>query len=190
MGVFHNTISHNQASHNGTSVPGAGAGVGIFTFLRGGTVSSNVVINNVLNDNGLPGVTFHAHGPDENLNDNVVVGNFISGNGPDTEDAMTPGPTGINVFGVSPIKGTLISRNVIDHEAEQIVVNTPAEVEIHLNNFLDHTLGVDNIGTGTADATENWWACPAGPQGGEKCAGVRGPDVLFTPWLTEPIPHR
>jgi hypothetical protein len=33
-------------------------------------------------------------------------------------------------------------------------------VGIHLNNFLDDTVGVDNLGTGTANATENWWACP------------------------------
>ena len=24
-------------------------------------------------------------------------------------------------------------------------------------------IGVDNIGTGTVDATENWWGCPDGP---------------------------
>ncbi|MBV8073448.1 MAG: right-handed parallel beta-helix repeat-containing protein [Acidobacteriaceae bacterium] len=186
--VFHNTIANNQSSHNGTKVPGAGAGVGMFGFLPGATVSSNVVINNVLTDNGLPGVAFHGHAPGgEILDDNVIVGNYIAGNGADTDDAATPGPAGINIFGVSPIHGTIISRNVIDHEAAQVVINTPAEVEVHLNNFLDDTLGVDNLSTGTVDATENWWACPAGPGGAEECANVGGPGVLFEPWLTSPL---
>jgi hypothetical protein len=60
-------------------------------------------------------------------------------------------------------------------------------VGIHLNNFLDDTVGVDNLGTGTANATENWWACPRGPGGAEECANVGGPGVLFTPWLRVPF---
>ena len=121
-----------------------------------------------------------------NLNDNVIVGNHISGNGADTADTATPGPTGINVNsggGGTPITGTVISQNVIDHEAFEIVLNTPAQVDVHLNNFLDDTIGVDNLGAGTSNATENWWACPAGPGGAEECATVGGPGILFTPWL-------
>lgn len=186
LGVTHNTIDKNQSIHNGFQVPGAGAGVGIFTFLPGGTVSDNVVSNNQLEDNGLPGVAFYAHGPDEVLNDNLIVGNQISGNGADTEDAATPGPTGINVFGVSPITGTVISQNVISQEDYQVVVNTPTQVNVHLNNFLDKTVGVDNLGAGTSDATENWWGCSGGP-GAQGCASVGGSGVLSTPWLTKPF---
>lgn len=187
LGVVHNTIANNDSFHNGYQVPGAGAGVGIFTFLPGGTVSGNVVINNRLRNNGLPGVAFHAHGPDEDLNDNVIVGNEISGNGADTEDAATPGPTGINVYGFSPITGTVISQNVIKDEADDIVVSTDAQVDVHLNSFFDHTVGVNNLGTGTVDATENWWGCSGGP-GAEECASVDGSgEVLLTPWLTKPF---
>jgi len=49
--------------------------------------------------NGEPGVSLHSHTPGQNLNDNIIVGNTISGNGKDTADAVTPGTTGINVFG-------------------------------------------------------------------------------------------
>jgi parallel beta-helix repeat protein len=188
LGVFHNTIAHNESSHNGTQVPGAGAGVGIFTFLPGGSVYGNVIIDNALTNNGLPGVAFHAHGPGENLDNNVIVGNYIAGNGADTEDAFTPGTTGINIFGVSRITGTVISQNIFRNEAEDIVANTPAEIEVHLNNFLDETLGVDNLGGGTVDATENWWGCPAGP-GHNECASAGGAGVLFTPWLTTAAPE-
>jgi hypothetical protein len=146
-----------------------------------------VVINNQLKDNGLPGVAMHSHTPGQNLSDNLIVGNRISGNGADTEDAATPGPTGINVFGVSPITGTIISENVIDDEGVDIATKTPAQVNVHLNDLLGEKIGVDNLGTGTVDATENWWGCPGGP-GAKECTTVSGTGVAFTPWLRQPIP--
>jgi hypothetical protein len=192
FGVFHNTIANNDSSRNGLQVPGAGAGVGIFAPGPGNKAYANVVINNELKDNGLPGVALHNHAvapmntPAVNLNDNVIAGNHISGNGSDTDDAATPGPTGINVFGLAPITGTIISENVIDDEAVDIATNTPAQVNVHLNDLLDGNLGVDNIGAGTVDARENWWGCAGGP-GNEECSAVKGLGVFFTPWLTQPI---
>ena len=143
----------------------------------------------------------HSHTPNQNLNDNLIVGNRISGNGADTDDAATPGPTGINVFGVSSITGTVISGNVIDDEAVDIATNTPAHVNakntptlvaVHLNNLLGGNIGVDNISPdkgATVDATENWWGCPGGP-GAEECttvSSVSGTGISFTPWLRHPI---
>jgi len=183
FGVKHNTIANNTSSNNGTSVKGAGAGVGIFSPLPGGTVTGNVISNNRLTYNGQPGVAFHAHTPGANLNDNVIVGNQIWGNAQDTKDAATPGTTGINVFGKSPITGTIISQNTITGEADDIVVNTSAQVDIHLNNLLGGGIGVNNIGTGTADANENWWGCADGP-GASGCTTVSGTGVLWGTWLT------
>ena len=128
----------------------------------------------------------HSHTAGQNLDDNVIVSNYIAFNGPDTADAATPGPTGINVFGVSPVSGTVISQNVIEHEGYDIVANTPAQVNPHLNNLLGNKTGVDNIGKGSVDATENYWACPKGPED-SACSNVKGPKVLFTPWLTRPF---
>jgi hypothetical protein len=116
----------------------------------------------------------------------VIVGNRISGNGADTDDAATPGPAGINVFGVSPVTGTLISGNVIKGEAEDVVTNTPAEVDLHFNDLLGGNIGVDNLGTGTVDATQNWWGCAKGPST-SGCTSVKGNGVSFTPLLTNPI---
>ncbi len=187
FGIYHNTIANNDSIHNGYQVPGAGAGVGIFTFLPGGTVTGNVVIDNVLTDNGLPGVAMHAHSPGENLNDNVIVGNQISGNGADTEDAATPGPTGINVYGLSPIMGTVIAQNVIKHEAVGVAVKTGAQVDVHLNNLLGQgAVGVDNHGSGVVNATENWWGCSSGA-GAAGCSSVSGSGVLTTPSLAVPV---
>jgi Right handed beta helix region len=191
LGVVRNTIADNTSTHNGFQVPGAGAGVGLFADGSGpGLVSGNVVIHNELRNNGIPGVAFHSHAPGDTIANNMIVANHISGNGADLFDTETPGPTGINVnsgFGGTPITGTVISQNVIDHEAFEIVLNTPAQVDIHLNNFLDDTTGVDNLGGGTSNATENWWACSAGPAGAEECATVGGPGILFTPWLRKPF---
>lgn len=186
LGVFDNTITHNKASGNGVNAEGTGAGVGLFSFLPGGTVSGNVVTDNVLTGNGLPGVAFHAHSPGEDLNDNVIVGNYIAGNGADTADAATPGPTGINIFGVSPITGTVISENVIKNESVDIAANTPTSLDAHLNDLLGKKIGVENLGGGIVDATQNWWGCPGGP-GVPGCASVAGPGVSYTPWLTKPF---
>lgn len=185
LGIMHNTVANNQVVHNGYNPANSGSGVGIFSPVTGGTVSGNVVIGNTIMNNGLPGVAFHAHAPGQFLNDNMIIANQISGNGADTDDAFTPGPTGINVYGASSITGAVIAENVIQQESYDIVVNTPAQVDINLNN-LGATVGVDNLGTGTADAVLNWWGCASGP-GASGCASVGGAGVLFAPWLTQPF---
>ena len=113
LGVFHNTISNNVSRANGLAVGGAGAGVGIFDSIPGAKNYGNVVVGNTLTGNGLPGVAMHSHTPGQNLTGNIIVRNHISGNGADTDDAATPAPTGINVFGVSPAIATEILQNVI-----------------------------------------------------------------------------
>jgi nitrous oxidase accessory protein NosD len=194
FGVTDNTISKNVVKRNGYQVPGAGAGVGIFAPFPGTTDAGNVVINNVLKDNGLPGVTMHNHvwfpspAPPVNMNDNVIVGNFISGNGKDTLDAATSGPTGINLYSVAPVVGTVVSQNVIEDESIGLAFNAPSgQVNAHFNNFEPRSIGVDNIGTGTVSATENWWGCSTGP-GTHKCASTAGPGTTtVAPWLTSPF---
>ena len=187
LGVFNNTIAANSSLDNGLVVPGAGAGVGIFDSVPGAQAYGNIVKGNRLEGNGLPGVALHSHTPGQNLNDNQIIGNRISSNGQDTSDAATTGPTGINIFGVSPITGTVISQNVITHESLDIVVNTPADVAAD-NNDLHGSgrVGVQNVGAGTVDATDNWWGCKDGP-GEFPCSNVNGPGtVLYSPWLRKP----
>jgi len=190
-GITHTTISHNLSQHNGADLPGAGAGVGIFAPFPGTTAADNVVIENKLIDNGLPGVTMHNHAsapspaPPINLNNNVIVGNYISGNAADTEDAATSGPTGINLYSTAPVYGTLVSQNIFDDESIDVAFKAPGgQVSAHFNNF-STGMGVDNLGTGAVDATDNWWHCSAGPVGG-RCSSVSS-GVWFTPWLTFPF---
>jgi parallel beta-helix repeat protein len=190
LGVFHNTISGNDSSYNG------GPGVGIFAPGPGSQAYGNVVINNRLRGNGLPGVTMHNHaaspsGPPVMFNDNVILGNDISENSQDFGDAATAGPTGINIFSLAPMTGTLISQNVIHQEAFDIVINVPPTVgvpaaQIHLNNIPDNQVGLQSAGTATVDATQNWWGCSGGPAA-KGCATVSGTGVLFAPWMGQPF---
>lgn len=190
FGVTNNTIAHNTSSRNGIQLPGAGAGVGIFAPFPGTTAAGNVVIDNDIHDNGQPGVTMHNHAaspspaPPVNFNDNVVVGNRISGNGQDTADAATSGPTGINVYSVAPITGTIIEQNTFDDEKVNIAFKAPSgQINAHFNNFAAPGIGIDNLGTGTVNATENWWHCSAGPNW-KGCATSVGSGVAYTPWLS------
>jgi hypothetical protein len=50
---------------------------------------------------------------------------------------------------------------VIKDEADDIVANTPASVDVHLNNFLGKQIGVNSMGAGTINATETGGDVPA-----------------------------
>jgi parallel beta-helix repeat protein len=193
-GVFHNTIADNVSQRNGTKLPGAGAGVGLFAPAPFNKTYANVVVDNILTNNGLPGVAMHAHSPGALVADNMIAGNHISGNGADTEDTATPGPTGINVSGgdngsgspLAVLTGTVIAGNVILQETVGIATKTNSLVGAHLNNFIFVRQGVDNLDGGSVDATLNWWGCSRGPKA-FGCAAVSGTDVLYLPFLTSPF---
>src|SRR5579863_964972 len=196
-GVVHNTVSENVVSKNGVKV--GGAGVGLFSDGAGpGTTSENVVIRNELTGNGIPGVSLHTHvgpafgAPADNMSGNMIIGNFISGNGPDSNDTATPGSAGININsggGGSPVYGTVISGNIIERSEIAIAVNTPNGLDAHLNDLVNGKIGVANVCafdgvacTGTIDVTENFWGCAGGP-GASGCATVSGIRIRATPSL-------
>ena len=193
-GVYHNTITGNTAKHNGFQVPGAGAGVGIFSPAPFTNNYANVVVNNDLIDNGLPGVALHAHAPGAGLNDNMIAGNRISGNAADTDDTSTSGPTGINVSGgdngagvpLAVITGTVIAGNVIEKEAVGVATKTSGTVSANLNDFNAVVTGVDNIFSGPVNALFNWWGCAKGPNA-PGCAGTTGTNILDVPFATTPF---
>ena len=208
-GVIHNTVSGNTSKGNGVQV--GGSGVGLFSDGNGpGRVSENEVINNTLIHNGIGGVALHSHvgpafdAPADDMDNNIITGNYIAKNLADTADTATPGPVGININsggGGSPVTGTVIAYNTIEDEDFDIAINTPARVEIHFNNLLGHkagpggNTGVGNICaydsaticTGAIDADQNYWGCPDGPAAGGACGSTSGGSISFTPWLTQPV---
>jgi parallel beta-helix repeat protein len=201
-GVDRNTVSENVSSGNGVQIGGAGAGM--FSDGAGqGRVSGNVIIRNQLTGNGLGGVALHTHVgpafglPPDDMSDNKIIGNYVAGNLADLFDTATPGRVGININsgdGGSPVIGIVISQNLIRDEDVDIAVNTPAEVDIHLNDLRGGNIGVadvcaldgSTVCTGSIDATQNYWGCSAGP-GGHGCTTTSGSDIRSTPWLKTPI---
>src|SRR4051794_14219553 len=120
-GIDHITVSENTATGNGINV--GGSGIGIFSDGAGtGRVSDNTIIHNTMTGNGLGGFALHTHVgpafglPADNMNNNQIIGNKISGNLADEDDTATPGRVGININGGgggTPIWGTIITQNVI-----------------------------------------------------------------------------
>lgn len=201
-GVNYNTVADNISDGNGVQIGGAGAGM-FSDGLGRGRVSGNVIIGNKLTNNGLGGVALHTHVgpafglPSDDMSGNKIIDNFIAGNLADLFDTATPGRVGININsggGGSPVRGTVISHNVIRDEDIDIAVNTPAEVDVHLNDLRGGNVGVGDvcaldgatICTGTIDAAENYWGCPAGP-GDDACSTASGSNILFIPWLKKSI---
>lgn len=201
-GDYHITVSDNDVENNGVQV--GGAGVGIFSDGIGqGRSSQHVIIHNQLIGNGIGGVALHSHvGPNfglpaDNMDGSQIIGNYIARNLADTDDTATPGTVGININsggGGSPVRGILISGNLITEEDIDVAVNTPAVVAVHQNNLLGGKTGVQNVCTvdapttctGGSAATDNFWGCPMGP-GSHGCSTTSGPNIVSTPWLSQPV---
>jgi parallel beta-helix repeat protein len=192
LGVFDNTIANNESTENGVKTPGSGAGVGMFAPGPGNNLTyGNVVIGNTLTNNGAGGVAMHTHVPNPNIKlaDNIVTGNYISGNGADP-DVGTTGPTGISVLGTAAATGISITLNQIEQESVDIAVDNAAggSVVAHLNNLVGRAaIGIDNLGAAPVDATQNWWGCATGPGTGG-CSTVGDANVTTAPFLAQPVP--
>jgi parallel beta-helix repeat protein len=189
-GVINNNVTGNHVIGNG--LIGMGAGVGIYAAGPGNQAYGNQVIGNVIQNNGLPGIVVHNHAappgtPVVNLNALVIIGNYISGNGADTEDAATPGTAGINIYGVAGIWATEIMQNTIVNEAYGVVMNNPGSMDVHMNNLPATGVGVASLGKGGLDASANFFGCAGGP-GTTGCSTVSGSGVLSAAWLNAGVP--
>lgn len=197
FGVYHNTVSDNTVSGNGTSpLNGGGAGVGLFS--PGGPTSNygNSVVNNDLEQNGIAGIAIHTHAPGtEVLQDELIIGNYIAQNGADSDLGLTASQTdgiSLGVIGGS-VTGIVISGNTFADEAEDIAIQTIPAVQVTatLNNFSATGIAIDNLPGSSAvvNAIQDWWGCAAGP-GAAGCSTIVnvGGTVLSTPWLTNPQP--
>jgi parallel beta-helix repeat protein len=183
-GVYRNTIAANNSLRNG--LKGEGAGIGMFTPAPGTATYGNVVVGNRAIGNGMPGIAMHSHAPGQTLIDNKIVDNYVAGNGPDRDDAATAGPTGINVYAVSPTTGTTITGNIVEREAIAVAIKTPTAMTLQFNNLNNQGVGVANLGSSFVDASNNWWGCAKGPGSGG-CSSTTGINMQSSPWLTQPF---
>lgn len=205
-GVFHNSVVGNVLDHNGAS------GAGVFANPGGppGAATKaygNLIADNVVENNGQSGIAIHVHAANGNADNNTIIENIVKGNGGDSEAVPGPGgspPPGIGIevlsnqsfggpFGpASPIVGTTISQNKVSREPIDVWVgNTATDANVMLNDLRGPgKAGVQNDGTGTVTATNNWWNCPNGPGGGHSCSTVAGSGsstVISTPYLHHPV---
>lgn len=199
-GVFHNVVDGNVLNHNGASGAGMFANPGIppgsATAAYGNQISNNTVVNN-----GQPGIAIHVHAANGNADNNVIVGNTVSGNGADEEATPASNPLpglGIEVlsnssFGVpfqaaSPIVGTTISHNNISNQDIDVWIgNNATDAHVTLNNLVGKgATGVANAGSGTVTATGNYWGCPKGPNT-SGCSSTSG-TVISSPFASHPSP--
>ena len=195
-GVVGNMVVGNVLKHNGASGTGLfanpGAPPGAAT-----NASGNVIADNVVEGNGQPGIAIHVHAANGSANNNVIVGNTVSNNGGDSEaEGNKPPNTGIEVLSngslgsgfsaATPIVGTIISNNSVSKEAIDVWVgNNATNANVFLNDLPGKgDTGVDNAGTGSVTATDNWWGCGKGP-GTPNCSKTSG-TVISSPFLTSP----
>lgn len=196
-GVYNNEVIGNVLLRNGAAGAGMfanpGAPPGAATKSYG-----NVISDNVIEDNGEPGVAIHVHAANGNADNNVITDNVIRGNGGDTEaepsgsnnmgiEVLSNGSFGNGFGGAAPIKGTIISGNKISGEDYDVWVgNTGTDAQVSVNNLIGNgSIGVKNGGSGTVTATDNYWGCPQGPNKGN-CSGTSG-TVVSSPFSSHPV---
>jgi parallel beta-helix repeat protein len=194
-GVFHNAVVGNILIHNGAAGTGVFANPGI---PPGAATKAygNLISDNLVKDNGQPGIGIHVHAANGNANNNMIVENILSGNGGDSEaEGSSPPDTGIEVLSngnfppfssAAPIVGTIISQNkVFNEDVDVWVGNTKTAANIFLSDLLGASaIGVENAGTGSVTATNDFWGCPHGP-GSAGCSSISG-TVVSSPFLSRP----
>jgi hypothetical protein len=114
----------------------------------------------------------------------TITGNTISGcpeHGINLGDACVAGAT---------VTGNTIINNAMSGLYIGAAVNA-ANVSANFNNIVGNTLyGANNAGTGTLDATCNWWGSSSGPYHATNSGGTGdevSDNVDFGPWLGAPL---
>ena len=131
-GDYNNLIIDNQAIDNG--VNGFGAGIGIFAPSPYSASYDNVVSGNLIEGNGLAGISVHSHAPNAYVNGNVFTYNTIGQNNVDLADGTDTGAhdgftTGILIWSAVTKYEFTVSHNKISDNTYGIWL-TPGTVKI------------------------------------------------------------
>ena len=116
QGVLDNVVSNNVVSGNAE-------GIVVATPVPGTSAINNTVKDNRILNSATEGVDIDGSSPNTTVAGNSVVGNVLSGNGPDY-DFPKPAPTAIAVLSPTndPVTGTLVMGNTIQNEVYGIGV--------------------------------------------------------------------
>lgn len=116
-GVYDNVIARNTIIGNGTNPSeGGGAGVLMAAPFPGSASYDNTVVGNVIEGNGLSGVTMHGHAPGAYIGGNRVISNTIGVNNLAGDPSAAPVdgvPTGILVLSIATPVSEMIAGNHI-----------------------------------------------------------------------------
>ncbi|HVC69973.1 MAG TPA: NosD domain-containing protein [Acidimicrobiales bacterium] len=130
-GDYNNQIIDNQAIDNG--VNGFGAGIGIFAPGPFTASYDNVVSGNLIQGNGLAGISVHSHAPNAYVDGNVFTYNTIGQNNVDLADGTDSTPTdgfttGILIWSAATKYSFTVSHNTISDNTYGVWM-TPATVK-------------------------------------------------------------
>jgi nitrous oxidase accessory protein NosD len=158
-GVYDNTVSENTILSNGLT--GFGAGVVIAAPFPGSASYDNVIRHNLIEGNGISGVTLHSHAPGAFVGGNRILSNTIGVNNLTGDTPLSPasGP------GAAPI------QYQADTQTTGILVwslATPTTVTIANNTILGDTIGIwlnPTVTAAGASANNRFYgvATPVGP---------------------------
>jgi nitrous oxidase accessory protein NosD len=131
-GVYRNHVLDNVAIGNG--VEGYGAGIGIFAPESYTASYDNVVSGNLIEGNGLAGISVHSHQANAYVNGNVFTHNTIGQNNVDRADGTDTTPidhqtTGILIWSDATIYHFKVSDNKIFDDTYGIWL-TPSTVHV------------------------------------------------------------
>ncbi len=164
------TISNNKVENSQFGITG---------YLSSSMISDNEVIgtDSLANGSGIGG-QFYA----TSIAGNAVHG-YTAGAGVafDNTDYTTNLPSTVR----ADSSAVTVAGNEIYGNAAGIYVNQPidAETVVHNNSIYDNSMaavGYAARGSGTLDATDNYWGAASGP-----AAGAVSADVSYRPWLLE-----
>ncbi len=139
-GVYDNQIIDNQAIGNG--VEGYGAGIGVFAPQSYTASYDNLVEGNLIQGNGLAGISVHSHQANAYVNGNIFTDNTIGQNNVDLADGTDTGPhdgstTGILIWSDATKYQFIVTDNTISDDTYGVWL-TPATVRatgLHTNHF-------------------------------------------------------
>ena len=166
-----------------------------------------------LNDNGGIENAVIEENSVQSFDGGIVVSAFFDGNDNTgasiTDNTIQEGNAGVVIKehdgNEGAVTGVSIERNQIDNTIDGLLlpgegsqfqgfsyedIDAAESIELVENNNIEfNNNGVTNQGTGTLDATENWWEDEDGPSGeGPGDGDSVSENVDFDPWLDAPAP--